>query len=149
MLAAFAAACAGGGGGGGSKPVSPPKKTCTPPKTPTVTFSGNVQPIFNAGCAFAGCHASPGAVNNLDLSSGAAYAQIVNVPVFQKPSAKRVVPGKPDSSYLQQKIEGTPGIVGTIMPQGCPGAPLGGARCLTADEMLAIRTWITECAQNN
>ena len=73
----------------------------------------------------------------------------MNQPVFQKPNARQVVPGRPDDSYLLQKIEGTPGIVGVIMPQGCPGAPLGGARCLTADEMAAIRTWISECAPNN
>jgi hypothetical protein len=69
--------------------------------------------------------------------------------VFQKPDARQIVPGRLDQSYLLQKIEAAPGIVGVPMPQGCPGAPLGGARCLTGDEMAAIRTWITECAQNN
>jgi len=35
------------------------------------------------------------------------------------------------------------------MPQGCPGTPAGGAVCLSADDIAAIRTWVTECAQNN
>lgn len=154
MLVALAAAfvgagCAGDGGGGGSTSNPPPPKTCTPPATPSVMFAANVQPIFDAGCAFIGCHAGPAAVNNLDLSAGAAYGEIVNRASFQKPGAKQVIPGKPDQSYLQQKIEATPGIAGVPMPQGCPGAPLGGARCLGMDEIAAIRTWITECAQNN
>jgi hypothetical protein len=116
---------------------------------PTVSFAGNIQPIFNAGCAFAGCHVTASPQNGLDLSAGKSYKEIVNAPVFQKPGAKQVVVGKPDESYLLQKIEATPGIAGVPMPQGCPGAPLGGARCLTNDEMAAIRTWITECARNN
>jgi hypothetical protein len=114
-----------------------------------VLFGANVQPIYDAGCAFAGCHVTASAQNGLDLSRGNSYQDTVNAPVFQKPGAKQVVPGKPNESYLLQKIEATPGIAGVPMPQGCPGAALGGARCLTGDEMAAIRTWITECAQNN
>jgi hypothetical protein len=116
---------------------------------PSVRFGANIQPIFNAACAFAGCHVTASAQNGLDLSAGQAYREIVNAPVFQKPGARQVVVGRPDESYLLQKIEGTPGIAGVIMPQGCPGAPLGGARCLTGDEIAAIRTWITECARDN
>lgn len=88
-------------------------------------------------------------MNQLDLSTGQSYGDTVNRPVVQKPGATRVVPGKPGQSYLLQKMLNDPGITGTIMPQGCPGMPLAGAQCLTADEMQAIRTWIVECAPNN
>jgi hypothetical protein len=88
-------------------------------------------------------------VNQLDLSTGQSYGDTVNRPVVQKPGATRVVPGKPGQSYLLQKMLNDPGITGTIMPQGCPGMPLAGAQCLTADEIQAIRTWIAECAPNN
>ena len=41
---------------------------------------------------------------------------------------------------------GTPGISGVPMPQGCPGNPIGGAVCPSADENNAVEQWITECA---
>jgi len=130
----------GGGGGGGG---------CKPPATPTVLLSSNVQPIFNVSCALAGCHSGAVPVQGLDLSTGKTYSNTVNVKSTEVPKATRVVPGKPAESYLQQKIENTPGIAGQQMPQGCPGAPLNGAQCLTADQIAAIGQWIMECAQNN
>lgn len=96
-----------------------------------------------------GCHLGGTAINGQDLGPGASYKSSVNEPVLQKPGAIRVVPGKPDKSYLFLKITGDPRITGAIMPQGCPGMPLAGARCLTPDEIQAIMTWITECAPNN
>ena len=77
------------------------------------------------------------------------YGATVNVPSTQQPQVLLVKPGDADDSYLVRKIEGAPGISGLQMPQGCPGTPFGGAVCLSADEITAIRTWITECAQNN
>ena len=139
--------CAGsgggsGGGGGGGK--------CKPPATPTVLLSSNVQPIFNVSCALAGCHSGAVPVQGLDLSTGKTYSNTVNVKSTELPKLIRVVStGKPDDSYLVQKIEETRPPAGVQMPQGCPGAPLNGAQCLTADSIAAIRQWITECAQNN
>jgi hypothetical protein len=129
----------GGGGGGGG---------CKPPETPTVTLSGNVQPIFNRSCAVNGCHVGAVPASELNLSAGQTFAQTVDVPSTQS-NLDLVTPGKPDQSYLVRKIEGGPNIFGTIMPQGCPGAPLNGAQCLSSDDTAAIRQWITECAQNN
>ncbi len=88
----------------------------------------------------------PGVV---DLSPGLSFSQTVNVRAFQVAGIDRIEPGNPDRSYLVRKIENAPGIAGTIMPQGCPGQPLNGALCLSADDIAAIRTWIEECAQNN
>ena len=50
-------------------------------------------------------------------------------------------PGDPENSYLVHKIEGRAGITGTIMPPG--GDPL------TAEEIEAIRQWITDGAWDN
>lgn len=119
------------------------------PKNPTVRLSTNIQPIFNASCALAGCHLGGTAINGQDLGPGAAFRSSVNKPVLQKPGFLRIVPGNPDKSYLYLKIIGDPRITGTIMPQGCPGMPLNGAQCLTPDQILAIKTWIAECALNN
>ncbi|TMA49771.1 MAG: hypothetical protein E6J83_01100 [Deltaproteobacteria bacterium] len=139
-------ACAGSGGGGGG---GAPKPACKPPATTTVSFSANIQPIFNRSCALAGCHVGPVPTGPVDLSVGQAYGQTVNVKSAQQPTLKRFLPGKPDLSYIVRKIEGGPNISGIFMPQGCPGAPLNGARCLSADEIAAIRQWVTECALNN
>jgi hypothetical protein len=88
-------------------------------------------------------------VNGLDLSTGATRGSTINVPVQQRPGFRRIVPGKPDQSYLYLKIIDDPRATGDIMPQGCPSAPLAGAQCLTADEVEAVRVWILECALGN
>ena len=59
------------------------------------------------------------------------------------PRLLRIKPGKPNDSYLVQKIEGTPGIAGLQEPPGCPGSPLNGAQCLSADDISAIRRAMT------
>jgi hypothetical protein len=148
LAATFLTACAGSGGSGGTgggKPACVPP----PPAQRTISFSGNIQPIFNRSCALAGCHAAGVLNGNLDLSQGQAYKQIYNVASFQMPSLKRVAPGKPTESYLVLKIQGAPGtIIGAPMPQGCPVPPPGGS-CLGPDDLPAIQKWIEECATNN
>jgi len=132
----------GGGGGGGTN--------CKNPPPPTVSFAGNIQPIYNRSCATStACHIGPTAGAGLQLQQGIAYGATVNVPSTQQPRQILVKPGDPDTSYLLRKVEGAKGISGLQMPQGCPGTPLGGAVCPSADEITAIRTWIMECAPNN
>jgi hypothetical protein len=52
------------------------------------------------------------------------------------------VPGNPDASYLIQKLEGAPGIVGQRMPR--TNGPF-----LTPGQISIIRRWIELGAQNN
>lgn len=148
LLAVGVAGCAGsgtGGGGGGGGVTS-----CKKPPPATVSYSANIQPIYNRSCATAStCHVGPTAGAGLQLTQGVSYGATVNVPSTQEPKLLIVKAGDPNASYLVRKIEGAPGIAGIQMPQGCPGTPLGGAVCLTGDDVAAIRTWITECAQNN
>jgi len=138
--------CAGGGGGGGAVP----KPSCKSkvPGNP-VRFGTNIQPIFDRSCALSGCHTPPTLNGGQDLSPGKSYSQSVGVTSQQQPNLKRVKPGDPESSYLFQKITGAPTISGVLMPQGCPATPLNGAQCLTSDEIMAIQTWILECAPRN
>lgn len=132
----------GGGGGGGNG------KECVPPETPSVSFSQNVSPILVTRCAYAGCHISPNPPEGLNLEAGQSYAAMVDVPSSQRPAENLVTPGDLDASYLWAKITTSQGIVGVLMPLGCPGiAPAGG--CLTEMETAAIEQWITECAQDN
>ncbi|TMA48269.1 MAG: hypothetical protein E6J81_06190 [Deltaproteobacteria bacterium] len=116
---------------------------------PTVLLSTNVQPILNRSCALAGCHLGPVPAQGQDLSAGKTVGSSVNVKSTEIPTRLRIKPGNPDDSYLVQKIEGTPGIAGLQEPPGCPGSPLNGAQCLSADDISAIRQWITEGALNN
>jgi hypothetical protein len=142
--------CAGSGGGGGGGGSSRPRCKPPAPGTETVLFARNIQPIFDRSCAVAGCHTPPANQGGLDLTSSRSYGNLVGVASTQQNKLKRVVPGDPDKSYVVRKIEGGPGITGTIMPQGCDaGIGLNGAACLSAGDMEAIRQWIKECAQNN
>jgi hypothetical protein len=111
-----------------------------------VSFNGNIQPIFNRSCATSSqCH-GPNGAQNLDLTVGHSIPDTVGVKSTQQPKNLLIKAGNPAASYLYQKITGAPGISGILMPQGCPGSPIGGAVCLSADDTSAIEEWITECA---
>src|SRR5438128_11285940 len=96
------AACAGSGGGGGG---GAPKPACKPPATTTVSFSANIQPIFNRSCALGGCHVGSVSPGSLNLQVGQAYGQIVGAKSAQQPNLLRIQPGKPDLSSLLRHID--------------------------------------------
>lgn len=113
------------------------------------TFSSIAQNIFastdsSGRAACVQCHTTQGRIPplNLSLLPDVAYAQLVNVPSAQKPGAVRVIPGDADNSYLVQKLEGHPGIVGQRMPR--TAGPF-----LTEGQMLIIRRWIDQGAPND
>jgi hypothetical protein len=146
VIAFVLTGCAGSGpgGGGGTK-----KPSCKPQVDPAAApkYAANIQPIYNVSCALAGCHLGPLPAQFLDLSAGKSYHNTVGVRSTEQRDLQLVKPNDPENSYLFKKIRGDPGV--TIMPQGCPGAPLRGALCLTADQIDAVRTWILACAPNN
>ena len=104
-----------------------------------VTFSRDIQPIFNVNCALSGCHVIYHETG-LDLRQGESYANLVSVPSKNNAPRKRVVPGDPDSSVLYLKVTGDPST-GDRMP--LDASPLGSA---PIDD---IKTWIFEGAENN
>ena len=59
-------------------------------------FSRDVQPIFDRKCV--ACH--PVSYPYLDLRRDRSYAQLYRVSAATNPAFERVVPGKPDLSYL-------------------------------------------------
>jgi uncharacterized membrane protein len=59
-------------------------------------FSVDVQPIFDAKCVT--CH--PTAYPYLDLRPGRSYASLYRVSATTRPAFERVVPGRPELSYL-------------------------------------------------
>jgi hypothetical protein len=61
-----------------------------------VSFARDVQPIFDRSCA--SCH--PMSYPYLDLRQGHAWSQLVGVPAATDPAFARVLPGRPELSYL-------------------------------------------------
>jgi mono/diheme cytochrome c family protein len=131
-LAMMAARCSS------SSPTTP---TPTPPSGPT--FSQQIQAqILTPACV--SCHTDEGRnpSGGLNLKSGSAYAALVGVASTGKPGAIRVIAGNPSGSYLVQKLEGAPDIVGLRMPRN--GPPF-----LTDAQVALIRLWIQNGAPNN
>lgn len=113
------------------------------------TFTSVQQQIFNTqdasgrqNCII--CHTDQGRTpaGGLNLREGASYAALVGVASRGKPGATLVIPGDPENSYLVQKLEGAPGIVGERMPR--TGGPY-----LTSGQMLVLRRWIQLGARND
>ncbi len=134
LLSFLGAACAGdgtgvdGGGGGNAE----------------TTLSADVQPILTANCALSGCHAGSDPQQGQNLSAGQTFSNVVNVASNELPTMDRVEPGRPDSSYLVHKIEGTHlqiGGSGDRMPLA--RSPLSQA------EINVIRAWIQAGAMSN
>jgi hypothetical protein len=116
-------------------PHPTPTATVVPSVTPVgarVSFAA-VQQLLTGNCA--GCHPPN---QNLDLTAGHVFANIVNVKSREVPSLLRVKPGDPAKSYLYQKVTQARPMVGVRMPKD--GQPL------TADEITTLRVWIEQGA---
>jgi hypothetical protein len=112
-----------------------------------VSLSRDVQPIFTASCALAGCHAGSAPQEEMTLEEGRLFdpqVGIVGVPSRQAPGRNRVLPGRSDLSYLVNKIEGTQvaaGGSGEQMPRNAPP--------LSDDAVRRIVDWIDQGARDN
>jgi hypothetical protein len=104
-----------------------------------VSFAGQVQPIFNAGCT-TNCHSGNRPAGGLSLAAGAAYAELVNV-TSTCDGRKQVAPGAPEASYLINKLTGMGMCAGSVMPK------MGGE--LAGVEIDVIRRWICQGAVKN
>jgi len=114
------------------------------------TFSSVQHEIFEARdasgrAACTECHTDAGGrtpSGGLNLRHEVAYASLVSVASRGKTGAVRVIPGDADSSYIVQKLEGRPGIVGERMPR--TGGPY-----LTEGQMTILKRWIATGANND
>jgi hypothetical protein len=93
-----------------------------------VSFNADVQPIFDRKCT--SCH--PVSYPYLDLRRGRSYDDIVRVLAATAPAFERVLPARPDLSYLLTHP---------------PDPSLEGL--LTRAERRTIATWIREGARDN
>lgn len=109
------------------------------PSGGTVSFSGDIQPIFDTSCAISGCHAGPSPQAGMKLSAGVSYGNLVGVTSTGYAPAIRVVPGDPAASVMYNKVANT-GVYGGVMP------PSGQ---LSATQTDKIRAWILAGAPNN
>ncbi len=87
------------------------------------------------------CHTGVAAPLGLALDSGVARQNLVGVASVEVSGLMRVNPGQPDASYIVWKIEGRSGIQGGRMPLGM--------QPLSAEQIAAIRGWISDGALNN
>jgi hypothetical protein len=109
----------------------------------TPSLTKDIQPIFTARCATASCHNFATHQMGLILAPGYSYDRTVNVPSVFRPSWKRIVPFKPDSSFLIQVLSADttrhPEI--SRMPLGRPP--------LTDNQINTIINWVSQGAQRN
>jgi hypothetical protein len=106
-----------------------------------VSFASQLQPILTASCTGNGCHAGVMPKANLLLTSGKAYASLVNAPSSACSGKIEVVPGSVERSYLMNKLTGVGMCAGTLMPKA--GSPLPG------NQVDLFRAWICNGAPNN
>ena len=106
---------------------------------PPATFTEVYEDILFQSCGFSSCHGgSAGAPYLSDPQE--AYDSLVDAESNAKEGAILVVPGDPDNSYLIQKMEAAPDIVGDEMPPSSP---------LDSEVIERIRSWIADGAQQN
>lgn len=125
------AACGGGSGEGldsNGRPLVPGGADNGALKA---THTSIQERVFTPVCTV--CHAGGGAPQGLRLDAVNSYAMLVGVPSVEVPSVLRVAAGRPDESYLVQKIEGH-AAVGARMPYGGP--------YLDDATVAVIRQWI-------
>jgi hypothetical protein len=106
-----------------------------------VQLQRDIVPLFASQCV--SCHATGTEAGYLGLTAQAAFRNLVSVP-SKESSFLRVEPGKPDTSYLVMKLEGT------HLDHGGRGArmPLGGTR-IDVSTLQKIRAWIEAGAPDN
>jgi hypothetical protein len=94
-----------------------------------ISYHAQVQPLFDQGCTFTGgCHGGENPASGLSLESYQRLTERVGI----------VVPGVPDESILQLRIDGR---LNPRMPLNRP--------VLTDNQIKGIRRWIFEGAINN
>jgi hypothetical protein len=79
-----------------------------------ITYSQVRDEVFVPSCGFGGCHGT--GAGGLTLTLDTPPSALINVLASGMPNRPYVVPGEPDNSYIVQKMEGTAGIAGSIMP---------------------------------
>ena len=103
--------------------------------------------VFTKQCTFSGCHNGDNTKQGkIDLRAGHSFATLVNGDSALMSGAKLVVPGDPNSSYLEVMLGTVPGTIDRtvgLMPQNTGGS------LLCCQKLDAIKGWIAAGAPNN
>lgn len=102
-----------------------------------VSYSQDIQPIFNGSCTGSECHSSSNQESGVDLSS---YDAAINSVGIQY-GTEIINPGNPDESPIVDKISNDNPEFGVRMPEG------GGS--LSAAQIDSIVAWIEDDAPDN
>lgn len=95
---------------------------------------GEIQAIFNTRCA--NCHVDHGSAPqaDLDLDPGVSWYYLVDQPASMVDGVVRVVPGRPEVSYLYEKVNCNVVAAGLRMPRLRQALPIA--------EQALIHDWI-------
>ena len=104
------------------------------------SLSRDVQPILDKRCTLGGCHSLLTRRAGLVLTPDSAHAALVGRQAVLRPELQRVLPGKPDSSWLLIMIEPDQARRG-----GTPRMPLA-AHPLTPNQIATVANWIARGA---
>ena len=97
----------------------------------SVSFSLDIQPVFNANCI--GCHSGPTPTGSLDLSAGSSYDALMSNNLIESDTANAA------NSVLYMRITNTGTSSGPMPPSGI----------LAASKTDLVLQWIREGAKNN
>lgn len=126
-----------GGGGGSTGPDPDPNPNPTPEPDRPVSFSEDIEPIFNGNCAVSGCHTSSTQESGVDLSS---YDKALNSVGIQY-GTEIIVPGEPENSPIVDKISNDNPEFGVRMPYQ--------RSKLSSAQIDSIIAWIDDGAPDN
>lgn len=118
----------------------------TPIASPS--FRDSIEPILSQTCASStACHEGPSSIYGLDLTSGAAYASLFNVPAqagaARTLSMKRVAPGDTANSFMFRVLSTDPAVRLGYYRMPLTQYPL------PAPVVQTISNWIKNGAPNN
>lgn len=146
---------------GGSSPAQAqltgcPEANVVTAQTAEASFERDVIPVFEKSCTFGACHGTAGGHNHgvyLGIRGGGAgaatdavYAALVGKKGAVGPMPL-VTPGKPEESWLIQKLEGTTCGIDTCSGGDCGERMPKGGGALPAAQLGAIKGWIAQGAK--
>jgi hypothetical protein len=123
----------------GCKVTVEPEVNNSLPDNSSATFSTIQKEIFDVSCALPGCHSGADAAAGMDLSSGLAFNNLVNVPSTSNTNFVRVQPGNSANSFIIKRLRNTGESSGIMPPSGK----------LSENAIQLIETWINNGAKND
>ncbi len=123
----------------GCKVTVEPEANNSLPDNSSATFSTIQKEIFNVSCAVSGCHAGANAAAGMDLSSGNAFNNLVNIPSTSNSNFVRVQPGNSANSFLVKRLRNIGESSGVMPPSGK----------LSENAIQLVETWINNGAKND